>query len=235
MQPFGKPGADAHPRLWNNRTAARSLPGASADLRHGALCLTEPLPGAGAEAISLYRAACFWPATGQTAKPLLEIHKRGRFTSHMDFAEFVVAAVEGDGERCARQRSRDSRTRGRRRVRARLAPVRKLGHRFASTTNPVFDLSVPASRIVGGYTDGRGRDRSALQPSRPAGTGPAPDARPACPDDRRQGALHRARVVRIHRNRRAAERRSFRLDMADLWATGEAAASLGFSRGAPQR
>ena len=37
------------------------------------------------------------------------------------------------------------------------APVRKLGHRFASTTDPAFRLTVPASRIVGGYTIEQGR------------------------------------------------------------------------------
>jgi hypothetical protein len=120
----------------------------STDLRHGALCLTEPLPGAGADAISL---AGRMTQAGANAdgEPLLEIHKRGRFISHMDFAEFVVVAVEGrDGVRGSGLVILEPGDAG---DFERGAPVRKLGHRFASTTNPVFRLQVPASRIVGGY------------------------------------------------------------------------------------
>ena len=68
-----------------------------ADLRHGALCLTEPLPGAGADAISLTGRMSI-AGVSTNGEPLLQIHKRGRFISHMDFAQFVVAAVEGDGK-----------------------------------------------------------------------------------------------------------------------------------------
>jgi len=38
---------------------------------------------------------------GPDGEALLEIHKLGRFTSHMDFAEFVVAAVEATAMVCA--------------------------------------------------------------------------------------------------------------------------------------
>ncbi len=41
-------------------------------------------------------------------------------------------------------------------------PTRKLVHQLSSTGDPIFNLRIPASRIVGGY-DGEGRrDRSAL-------------------------------------------------------------------------
>src|ERR1035438_87671 len=69
----------------------------------------------------------------------------------MDFAQFVVAAVEGDGSGVRgsglvilEPGDAGEFTRG--------SPVRKLGHVFASTTDPVFRLIVPASRLVGGFT-----------------------------------------------------------------------------------
>jgi alkylation response protein AidB-like acyl-CoA dehydrogenase len=195
------------------------------DLRHGALCLTEPLPGAGAEAISLVGRMYLAGATA-SGEPLLEIHKRGRFISHMDFAEFVVAAVEGDGDGVCgsglvilEPGDAGEFDRG--------APVRKLGHRFASTTNPIFRLSIPASRIVGGYTVEQGAivprfsHRALLEPAL-----------------RRMRALlglmtaaKALSTVQEWFNSPGpfSEDAEFRLCLADLWATGEAAASLGFS------
>ena len=120
------------------------------NLRHGALCLTEPIPGAGADAISL-SGRMVLAGAGADGETLLEIHKRGRFISHMDFAEFVVAAVEGDGNG-VRGSGLVILEPGDAGEFERGAPVRKLGHLCASTTDPVFRLRVPASRVVGGYT-----------------------------------------------------------------------------------
>jgi alkylation response protein AidB-like acyl-CoA dehydrogenase len=196
-----------------------------AELRHGALCLTEPLPGAGADAIFL---AGRMVAAGSDAngEPLLDVHKRGRFISHMDFADFVVAAVEGDGDGVrgsalvilepgdAGDFERD-------------APVRKLGHRFASTTDPAFRLRVPASRIVGGYT----MERGALVPrfSHRVLLEPALRRMRAL-----LGLMTAAKALFTVEEwfDSPAQKSSgveLRRDMADLWATGEAAASLGFS------
>jgi hypothetical protein len=193
------------------------------DLRHGALCLTEPLPGAGADAMSLAGRMTLAGADAD-GDPLLEIHKRGRFTSHMDFAEFVVAAVEGrDGVHGSGLVILEPGDAGKF---ERGASVRKLGHRFASTTNPAFRLRVPASRIVGGYLmeDGalvpRLNHRVLLEPAL-----------------RRMrallGLMTAAKALSTiqewfnspGRKRGGVE---FRLALADLWATGEAAASLGF-------
>jgi len=195
-----------------------------AELRHGALCLTEPIPGAGSDAISLSGRMCLAGA-GADGEALLEIHKRGRFISHMDFAEFVVAAVEGDGNGLCgsglmilEPGDAGEFERG--------APVRKLGHRFASTTNPIFRLKVPASRIVGGYTMEEGAIvprfsyRALLEPAL-----------------RRMRALlalmTAAKALSTVQEWFAStvqksQDAEFRLSMADLWATGEAAASLGF-------
>jgi alkylation response protein AidB-like acyl-CoA dehydrogenase len=184
-------------------------------LRHGALCLTEPLPGAGADAASLDGriAVAEWEPGGQ---PVLDVEKRGRFTSHMNFAEFVAAAVD----------SRDARFHGSclvilepedAGVFDRGVPVRKLGHQLSSTTNPVFHLKVPASRIVGGYTI----EDDAIVPK----------------------FNHREALSATFRRARAvmALVTSAKLlsaleavigapeQLLDLWAAGEAAASLGFS------
>jgi alkylation response protein AidB-like acyl-CoA dehydrogenase len=196
-----------------------------ADLRHGALCLTEPLPGAGADAIFLTGRMALAGA-GADGEPRLEIHKRGRFTSHMDFAEFVVAAVEGDGDG-VRGSSLVILEPGDAGEFERGSPVRKLGHRLASTTDPVFNLRVPASRIVGGYAmeDGalvpRFSHRALLEPAL-----------------RRMRALlalmtAAKALFAVREWFASSEQRSqdpqLRLSLADLWATGEAAASLGFS------
>jgi hypothetical protein len=196
-----------------------------ADLRHGALCLTEPLPGAGADAIFLTGRMALAGA-GADGEPRLEIHKRGRFTSHMDFADFVVAAVEGDGDG-VRGSALVILEPGDEGDFERGAPVRKLGHYFASTTDPVFRLTVPASRIVGGYAMEAGAivprfsHRVLLEPAL-----------------RRMRALLALMTAAkalsaVQEWFASAELKSLdtqlRLSLADLWATGEAAASLGFS------
>lgn len=140
-----------------------------ASFLHGALCLTEPLPGAGAEAVSL-SGRIFRASDAAGIEPLLKIEKRGRFTSHMDFADFVVAAVEGDGNsvRGSGLVILEPDDAG---LFERGASARKLGHRFASTTSPVFSLTVPASRLVGGYTVEQGvilprfNHRAVLEPA----------------------------------------------------------------------
>jgi hypothetical protein len=195
-----------------------------AELRHGALCLTEPIPGAGSDAIFLSGRMSLAGA-GANGEVLLEVHKRGRFISHMDFAEFVVAAVEGDGKG-VRGSGLVILEPGDAGEFERGAPVRKLGHRFASTTNPVFRLTVPASRIVGGYTMENGAivprfsHRVLLEPVL-----------------RRMRALlalmtAAKALATVQEWLASAAQKSqdaeFRLSMADLWATGEAAASLGF-------
>jgi hypothetical protein len=194
-------------------------------LRHGALCLTEPLPGAGTDAISLSGRMCLAGANGD-GEPLLEINKRGRFISHMDFAEFVVAAVQGDGIG-VRGSALVILEPGDAGEFDRGAPVRKLGHHFASTTDPVFRLTVPASRIVGGYAMEEGAvvprfsHRVLLEPAL-----------------RRMRALLALMTVAkalstVQEWFTSTEQRcrdtQLHLSLADLWATGEAAASLGFS------
>jgi hypothetical protein len=196
----------------------------SGELRYGALCLTEPIPGAGADAMFI-AGRMELTGTSTNGEPLLQILKRGRFISHMDFAQFVVAAVQGDG------------TGMRGSALVILEPgdagdfergesVRKLGHRFASTTDPVFRLTVPASRIVGGYMTEQG----ALVPrfSHRALLEPALLRMRAL-----LGLMTAAKALStvqdcFDSSAQCSYDVEFRLSMADLWATGEAAASLGF-------
>jgi alkylation response protein AidB-like acyl-CoA dehydrogenase len=116
----------------------------------GAFCLTEPIPFVGVETGLLdgkVRIAD-WPESGE---PLLQVDKRGRFITNMAFANFVTAAVD----------SSDGRIKGSCMIILeesdpgifdRGAGTRKLVHQLSSTRDPVFSLKVPASRIVGGYT-----------------------------------------------------------------------------------
>ena len=84
-------------------------------------------------------------------EPLLEVDKRGRFITGIATANFVTAAVNTD----------DARIKGSCVVILEVTDpgtfdrgtaTKKLVHQLSSTGDPVFNLRVPASRIVGGYT-----------------------------------------------------------------------------------
>ncbi len=130
-------------------TASMPTSAAPEPLR-GAFCLTEPLPYAGVDTGMLSGKVRIdhWQS-GET--PVLRVQKRGRFTNNMDFAGFVVAAVASDDPRIKGTcmiilEAGDEGTFDR-------GPVtHKLVHQLTSTRDPHFDLKVPASRIVGGYS-----------------------------------------------------------------------------------
>jgi len=199
----------------------------NSDRRHGALCLTEPIPGAGTDVLFLtgtLQVAEWLPGS----EPVLEIHKRGRFISHMDFADFVLAAVQGCGERVrgsclvllepgdAGEFDRGPR-------------VRKLGHKLSSTTNPIFGLSVPAARIVGGYT----LEDGVIVPKLDHRQALAPALRRARAILSVMTASKILSTVELYLRTDPRCQPGDSLDvwqrMADAWAIGEAAASLGFS------
>jgi alkylation response protein AidB-like acyl-CoA dehydrogenase len=128
---------------------SRCVPKSGAKRFRGAFCLTEPLPFVGVETSLLSGKVRIaeWP---EGKEPILEVNKRGRFITNMGFANFVTAAVDSDDPRIARScmvilEENDSGTfdRG--------TPTRKLVHQLSSTSDPIFHLRVPASRIVGGY------------------------------------------------------------------------------------
>ncbi len=116
----------------------------------GAFALTEPLPYVGVDTGVLagkVRVA-EWKEGGE---PMLQVDKRGRFITNMQFADFVTAAVDTDDERicssCMVIVHKDdpgSFDPG--------SPTLKLVHQLSATNDPVINVTVPASRIVGGYT-----------------------------------------------------------------------------------
>lgn len=130
--------------------AAPPKPGEQRTQVRAAFALTEPLPFVGVETGLLAGKVRIaeWPAGGE---PVLQVDKRGRFITNMAFANVVTAAVDSD----------DPRLKGSCMVILEQGdpgtwdpgtPTKKLVHQLSSTNDPVFNLRVPASRIVGGYT-----------------------------------------------------------------------------------
>jgi alkylation response protein AidB-like acyl-CoA dehydrogenase len=118
--------------------------------RRGAFCLTEPIPYVGVETglLSGKVRVAEWK---DGEEPVLQVDKRGRFITNMGFADFVTVAVDSGDPRIASscmvilEQSDPG-------VFDRGTPTRKLVHQLSSTRDPIFSLTVPASRIVGGYT-----------------------------------------------------------------------------------
>jgi alkylation response protein AidB-like acyl-CoA dehydrogenase len=116
----------------------------------GAFALTEPLPYVGADTgmLSGKVRIAEWNAG---AEPMLQVEKRGRFITNMAFANFVAAAVGSDDPRIKgscmiilEETDPGLYDRG--------AATKKLVHQLSSTQDPIFNLRVPASRIIGGYS-----------------------------------------------------------------------------------
>jgi len=125
-------------------------PGEKKAVWRGAFSLTEPLPYVGVETGLLGGKVSVAEWT-EGKEPVLQVDKRARFITNMGFANFTTAAVD----------SADPRIKGScivileetdPGVYDRGVPARKMVHQLSSTNDPVFSLQVPASRIVGGYT-----------------------------------------------------------------------------------
>ncbi|HUA98814.1 MAG TPA: acyl-CoA dehydrogenase family protein [Terracidiphilus sp.] len=116
----------------------------------GAFALTEPIPYVGVDTGMLSGKLCVaeWK-DGQ--EPWLEVDKRGRFITNIAFANFVTAAVNSCHARikgsCVVILEETDEG-----VFDRGTATRKLVHQLSATGDPVFRLRVPARRIVGGYT-----------------------------------------------------------------------------------
>lgn len=220
-----------------------AAPGPGKDPWRGAFCLTEPLPYVGVETGLLSGKARIaeWV---EGEEPVLQVSKRGRFITSIGFADFVTAAVDSGDERIKgscivilEQTDPGVFDRG--------APARKLVHQISWTSDPIFSLRVPASRIVGGYTVNDG----VIVPNYSHG-------------EIIEAVFRRTRVavglmtsakllsaveplIRYHRDRfRGAEavppgsprhelglqqREDVLHRLLEVWATGEAGASLGFA------
>jgi alkylation response protein AidB-like acyl-CoA dehydrogenase len=125
-------------------------PGEDREVFRGAFALTEPLPYVGVETNTLVGKlrVVEWE---EGKEPILQVDKRGRFITGMDFANFATCAVDTDDPRIkssciviVEDTDEGLFDRG--------APTLKMVHQLSSTRDPVFNLKVPASRIVGGYT-----------------------------------------------------------------------------------
>jgi alkylation response protein AidB-like acyl-CoA dehydrogenase len=130
--------------------AAPPRPGEDRKPWRGAFCLTEPIPYVGVETGMLggkVRVA-EWAEGGE---PTLKVEKRGRFITNMGFANFVTAAVESDDPRI-KGTCMVILEEGDPGIFDRGTPTRKLVHQLSSTRDPIFSLTVPASRIIGGYS-----------------------------------------------------------------------------------
>jgi alkylation response protein AidB-like acyl-CoA dehydrogenase len=130
--------------------AAPLKPGEKRKQVRAAFALTEPIPFAGVETGML--AGKIRVAEWKDGhEPMLQVDKRGRFITNMGFANVVTAAVDSDDKRIKgscmvilEESDPGTWDRG--------TPTKKLVHQLSSTNDPVFNLKVPASRIVGGYT-----------------------------------------------------------------------------------
>jgi len=132
------------------RLALPASPGEAREPWRGSFALTEPLPYVGVETGMLSgRARVAEWTDGE--EPVLQVDKRGRFITNMDFARFVTAAVDSGDPRIKgscmiilEETDPGTFDRG--------APTHKLVHQLSSTRDPIFSMRVPASRIIGGYT-----------------------------------------------------------------------------------
>jgi alkylation response protein AidB-like acyl-CoA dehydrogenase len=220
---------------------SRCAPGNATTWR-GAFCLTEPIPYVGVDT-GLLGGKVRVAEWKDGEEPMIQVEKRGRFITNMGFANFVTAAVESDDPRIKgtlmvilEQNDPGTFDRG--------TPTRKLVHQLSSTCDPVFNLTVPASRIIGGYTVKDGvivpryshgeiieavfrRTRvtvaimtsakllSAIEPVIRYGRGRFRGSSTAGPGTPRYEFGLQLKEDVVHR-------------LIDVWATGEASASLGF-------
>ncbi|MGA7884734.1 MAG: acyl-CoA dehydrogenase family protein [Acidobacteriaceae bacterium] len=209
----------------------------------GAFALTEPIPYVGVDTgmLSGKLRVAEWK---ENEEPLLHVDKRGRFITNIAFAHFVTAAVNSDDPRikgsCVvilEEGDEGTFDRG--------TATKKLVHQLSSTGDPIFSLKIPARRIVGGYTVRGGmivpnfshgevieavfrRTRvpvglmtaakllSAVEPVIRYQRGRFRGAAGAKPGSVRYESGIQQREDALHR-------------LVDVWATGEAAASLGFA------
>ena len=218
-------------------------PGENRKPWRGAFVLTEPIPYVGVDT-GMLSGKVRISSWREGEEPWLQVEKRGRFITNIAFANFVTAAVT----------SNDPRIKGScvvileetdQGVFDHGTATRKLVHQLSSTGDPIFDLKVPASRIVGGYTVEDGiivpnfnhgevieavfrRTRvtvglmtaakllSAIEPVIRYQRGRFRGAEGAKPGSIRYEQGIQLREDALHR-------------LVDVWASGEAAASLGFA------
>ena len=242
LAPIHERGTSEQQRRYN-RLAAPAQPGEDRKPWRGAFCLTEPIPYVGVDTGMLngkLRIVDWKPGE----EPILQVEKRGRFITNIGFANFVTAAVDSGDERI-KGSCIVILEEGDPGIFDRGTPTRKMVHQLSSTGDPIFNLRVPASRIVGGYDIKDGilipryshsevieavfrRTRvtvgvmtaakllSAVEPVIRYQRGRFRGAETATPGSVRYELGLQARQDALHR-------------LVDVWATGEASASLAFA------
>ncbi len=223
--------------------AAPPKPGEDRRPWRGAFALTEPIPYVGVDTgmLSGKVRVAEWK---DGEEPWIQVEKRGRFITGIAVADFVTAAVNSDDERIKGScvvilEAGDEGTfdRG--------TATKKLVHQLSSTGDPVFNLRVPASRIVGGYTvkDGvivpnfsHGEIIEAVfrRTRVPVGLMTAAKLLSAVePVVRYQRQRFRgaegAKPGSVRYEQGIQQREDALHRLVDVWAAGEAASSLGFS------
>lgn len=223
--------------------SAPPQPGEDRKPWRGAFALTEPVPYVGVDT-GMLNGKVRVAEWKDGEEPVLQVDKRGRFITNIAFANFVTAAVGSDDTRikgsCVvilEETDEGTFDRG--------TPTKKLVHQLSSTGDPIFNLKVPASRIVGGYSvkDGviipnfsHGEIIEAVfrRTRVPVGLMTAAKLLSAVePIIRYQRGRFRGAEgtkpgsVRYEQGIQQREDALHRL--VDIWATGEAAASLGFT------
>ena len=225
------------------KLSAPPQPGEDRKPWRGAFALTEPIPYVGVDTGMLGGKVRIaeWK---DGEEPLLQVDKRGRFITNIAFANFVTAAVNSDDPKIKGSCViiLEDTDEG---IFDHGTPTKKLVHQLSSTGDPIFNLKVPASRIVGGYTVKDGvivpnynhseiieavfrRTRvpvgvmtaakllSAVEPVIRYQRGRFRGAEGAKPGSLRYEQGIQQRQDALHR-------------LVDVWATGEAATSLGFA------
>ncbi len=148
LSPIHERGTDAQKEYYMSRCIPEQ-PGDEREVLRGAFALTEPIPYVGVDTGVLAGKVSVeeWE---EGSEPVLRVDKRGRFITNMNFANFVTAAVD----------SNDPRIKGSCMVILeetdpgvfdRGAPTLKMVHQLSSTTDPIFNMTIPANRIIGGY------------------------------------------------------------------------------------
>ena len=242
LSPIHERGTPEQARRYKS-LAAPPQPGEDRKPWRGAFALTEPIPYVGVDTgmLSGKLRVAEWK---EGEEPLLQVDKRGRFITNIAFANFVTAAVSSD-DPCIKGSCLVILEESDEGIFDHGTPTKKLVHQLSSTGDPIFNLKVPAGRIVGGYTVKDGvivpnfnhsevieavfrRTRvtvglmtaakmlSAVEPVIRYQRGRFRGAEGAKPGSVRYEQGIQQREDALHR-------------LVDVWACGEAAASLGFA------
>ncbi|HEY1575719.1 MAG TPA: acyl-CoA dehydrogenase family protein [Terracidiphilus sp.] len=223
--------------------SAPPQPGEERKPWRGAFVLTEPIPYVGVET-GMLNGKVRVAGWRDGEEPWLQVEKRGRFITNIAFANFATVAVASDDPRikgsCVvilEETDEGTFDHG--------TATKKLVHQLSSTGDPIFNLRVPASRIVGGYTIKNGvivpnfdhgevieavfrRTRVTVGLMTAAKLLSAVEPVIRYQRVRFRGA-EGARPGSIRYEQGIQQREDALHRLVDVWATGEAAASLGFA------